>query len=106
MQKQLILTLFVIISTIHSSNVITWIAPYAVPASKANLEKEFNGYGPNDGISHLALQFWVPDGNGGVDFVSTPSFNLSYMNSDSIAWFVDWAHSYFTHTNVTPNWDN
>ncbi|HXK20467.1 MAG TPA: glycosyl hydrolase family 18 protein [Polyangiaceae bacterium] len=45
--------------------VMTWVAPYAVAASKARLNESFGGIGMKDGLSDLALQFWepLPDGS-------------------------------------------
>ncbi|MGM0443706.1 MAG: glycosyl hydrolase family 18 protein, partial [Fibrobacterota bacterium] len=51
-----LLLTFTVLST--AAPVITWIPPYAVSSSKANLETDM----VQQGISHLALQFWVPDG--------------------------------------------
>lgn len=46
--------------------VMTWVAPYAVAASKARLQESFGGVGMKDGLTDLALQFWepLPDGSG------------------------------------------
>lgn len=45
---------------------MTWVAPYAVAASKARLSQSFDGVGMKDGLTDLALQFWepLPDGSG------------------------------------------
>ncbi len=45
--------------------VMTWVAPYAVAASKARLNESFGGIGMKDGLTDLALQFWepLPDGS-------------------------------------------
>ena len=40
--------------------VMTWVAPYAVTASKARLNESFDGIGMKDGLTDLALQFWEP----------------------------------------------
>jgi hypothetical protein len=44
--------------------VMTWVAPYAVAASKARLNESFEGVGMKDGLSDLALQFWEPSADG------------------------------------------
>ncbi len=45
---------------------MTWVAPYAVAASKARLDESFEGVGMKDALTDLGLQFWepLPDGSG------------------------------------------
>jgi len=52
------------------AKIITWVPPYYVPESKTMLQKDFGDIGMKDGITHLALQFWVP--NWGTGFQSHP----------------------------------
>nr|7Z65_A Chain A, Chitinase, GH18 family [Chitinivibrio alkaliphilus ACht1] len=74
--------------------VISWIPPYNVPVSFENLEKSFDGYGPADGLSHIAPQFWVPDGNGGISYVTRDDYSMDYMNDDSVKVIRDWGNQY------------
>src|SRR4051812_24044233 len=46
--------------------VTTWIAPYAVAKSKTALEAQ---PAMRESLTHLALQFWVPTAQGGVERV-------------------------------------
>jgi hypothetical protein len=47
--------------------VMTWVAPYSIPKSRARLNESFNGVGMKDGLTHLGLQFWVPAKDGGLE---------------------------------------
>lgn len=112
MKKAILLLLitFFIITKTYSANVITWIPPYAVPECKANLTKSWGGYGPKDGLSHLALQFWVPDGSGGIQLISRTDYDIAYMNDDSITAIRDWGNQYGIKTmlciyNAEWGWD-
>ena len=71
----------------RGAKVITWVPPYYVHASKTMLQKDFGGVGMKDGITHLALQFWVP--NGAQASKATLYGDLS--DSD-IEWFRNWGH--------------
>ncbi len=91
--KLLILLLFTVTS-LYSAPVITWIPPYGTKAAVENLTADFGGYSPKDGISHLALQFWEPDGSGGVRYVSKVGYALEYMNDTEVGKIRDWADQY------------
>lgn len=44
--------------------VMTWVPPYAVSACRTRLEERYEGIGPQDVVTHLGLQFWVPTRDG------------------------------------------
>src|SRR4051794_8286225 len=50
------------VSPASAGQVISWVAPYGVDQSKAMLQKDFGGVGMKDGLTWLALQFWVTNG--------------------------------------------
>ncbi|MGM0460974.1 MAG: glycoside hydrolase family 18 protein [Fibrobacterota bacterium] len=59
-----------LICSIASANVISWVPPYGIDDSWSSFESEWSGYGPPNGLTWLALQFWVPDGSGGLTYTS------------------------------------
>jgi len=98
--------------------VMTWVAPYAVAASKGRLNESFDGIGMKDGLTDLALQFWepAPDGSGvhrvqrGGDTSDASVFELRdwgrahgvrvllcvyNFNATTDAWDWPWARSAF-----------
>ena len=50
--------------TAFAGPVISWVAPYRVDQTKAMLQRDFGGAGMKDGLTWLALQFWIDDGPG------------------------------------------
>lgn len=46
--------------------VMTWVPPYALDPSWAQLGKTYGGAGPKNALTHLGLQFWVPTAEGGL----------------------------------------
>jgi hypothetical protein len=70
--------------------VITWVPPYGIAAAKAQLVKTYSGYGPRNGITHLALQFFKPTKSGGVGRAT----HYGTASSSDIKWFVTWGHKY------------
>ncbi len=44
--------------------VMTWVAPYAITASRERLNETYEGVGMKDGLTDLALQFWEPSLDG------------------------------------------
>ncbi len=68
--KRVVLLLLLLSIGAIAAPVITWIPPYGTKPCIENLSKDYDGYGPKDGISHLALQFWEPDGSGGIRYAS------------------------------------
>ena len=79
-----------IIDTIYSGQVIAWVPPYSVSACQTMLQRDFGGVGMKDGISYLALQFWITNGAG-----LNKDGNISSGNFDTdVNWFRDWGHKY------------
>jgi len=70
-------------STISSgANVLTWVPPYHIDGAKQMLNASFGNLTAADGISQLALQFWVTNGG---------SIDLDQVNEADVTWFHDWA---------------
>ena len=67
------------------AHVTTWVPPYRVQESMRQLSADFGGAGMADGLSYLALQFWITDG---------PATRLDDVNDVEIAWFHDWARDH------------
>ncbi|MGM0461664.1 MAG: glycosyl hydrolase family 18 protein [Fibrobacterota bacterium] len=87
--KVCIILLFLVFQA-FSAHVISWVPPYGIERCKNVVQAEWGGYGPKDGLSHLALQFWMPDWNGGVEFDT----RFSGVGPSSVRWFRDWARQY------------
>lgn len=67
------------------SQVITWVPPYHISESKQKLSAMFGNLTAADGLSRLALQFWVINGG---------SLNLSGVSETDVTWFHDWARQH------------
>ena len=65
-----------------NAHVITWVPPYHIAESKQQLGASFDGTTMADGLSFLALQFWLTDG---------PSARLHQVTEADVTWFHDWA---------------
>jgi len=82
--------IFLIIQASLPGQVIAWVPPYSVTACQAMLQRDFGGVGMKDGISYLALQFWITNGAG-----LNKDGNISSANFDpDVTWFRDWGHKY------------
>lgn len=86
--------------------VMTWAPPYGVDKSLARLNESFDGEGLPTGITHLALQFWVPTVEGGT--VVTPKYPS--IKDETIARFVQWGREHHVCVllcvyNYLDNWD-
>jgi len=68
-----------------TANVITWVPPYRVDESKQQLAATFDGITMADGLSFLALQFWLTDG---------ASAQLYQVSEAEVTWFHDWARQH------------
>ncbi len=73
----------------NGANVITWVPPYSWQSCKTMLNTDFGGVKMEDGITHLALQFWGPvPADGSIKYVThewqTPS-------DATVAEFTSWA---------------
>lgn len=86
-------TLTVKTSSNNSGNrkVITWVPPYSIPESKAMLQKDFGGIGVKDGLTHLALQFWIPSGDRKSAILS-PTYSYA-ISDEEIEWFKNWGQA-------------
>jgi hypothetical protein len=70
--------------------VMTWVPPYAIEKSRARLEENVDGLGAKDALTHLALQFWLPTREGGVE--KTPKY--ATISDAIVIRFRDWAHAH------------
>src|SRR5277367_961306 len=70
--------------------VMTWVPPYSIDKCRARLHQEIEGLGPKDALTHLALQFWLPTREGGVE--KTPKYGA--ISDATIIEFRDWAHQH------------
>jgi hypothetical protein len=75
--------------TASAAPVITWVAPYRIPASKAMLQRDFGGVGMKDGLTWLALQFWI---TAGPDIVRDGNIPAAEFDTQ-VKWFRDWGHA-------------
>ncbi len=76
-------------STGYASNIITWVPPYNWQACLNMLNTDFGGVKMEDGITHLALQFWGPvPSTGGIKYVD---HEWQTPNDATVTEFTDWA---------------
>src|SRR5690242_14764817 len=68
--------------------VMTWVPPYGIDKCRTRLNQDVDGLGPKDALTHLALQFWIPTREGGVE--KTPRYGA--ISDATITEFRDWAH--------------
>src|SRR5688500_10882696 len=66
--------------------VTTWVPPYAVADCKARLQSDV---GMSRGLTHLALQFWLPTEAGGVERVKH-----NQATDAAVIELRDWAHAH------------
>jgi len=88
-------------TTDSKSHVMTWVPPYHVNEAKTQLAASFGGLGMADGLSFLALQFWIVNG---------ATTRLDQVSEADITWFHDWAHQHNVKIllcvdNNTGSWD-
>jgi hypothetical protein len=86
--------------------IMTWVPPYSITQCRARLNKDVDGIGPKDALTHLALQFWNPTPEGGV--VKTAQFGE--IGDATIIEFRDWARQHGIRTmlcvyNGVGKWD-
>jgi spore germination protein YaaH len=85
-----------------SAEVLTWVPPYHVQESKQMLSAKFGNLTAADGLSQLALQFWITNGG---------SLNLDAVSEADITWFHDWARQHgvkillCVDNNIGGNWN-
>ena len=68
---------------------MTWVPPYAVARSMARLTNSFDGMAMKDALTHLALQFWRPTMEGGLE---RPG-RTNEVNDRVIADLRQWGHT-------------
>jgi len=71
-------------TTAIAGPVITWVPPYSVGTCKTKLQANWGGFGMKDGLTYLALQWWVCDGPNIKPWGGVPNFDTN------VKWFVDW----------------
>lgn len=67
------------------AHVISWVPPYHIVEAKQQLSASFEGTAMADGLSFLALQFWLTDGG---------TARLHQVTEGDVTWFHDWAHQH------------
>jgi hypothetical protein len=67
------------------AQVLTWVPPYHVSEAKQTLSAQYGNLTAADGISQVALQFWITNGG---------SLNLDSVSEADITWFHDWARQH------------
>ena len=77
-------------ATPSSRLVMTWVPPYAIDKCRMRLDENTGGLGPKDGLTHLALQFWLPTRAGGVE--KTTQYGA--ISDATVIGFRDWAHAH------------
>jgi hypothetical protein len=78
-------------STVNAQSsrmVMTWVPPYSIEKCRARLQQAVDGIGPKDGLTDLALQFWLPTVEGGVEKTS----KYGAIKDSVITELRDWAH--------------
>lgn len=90
MKKVLLIVFLFSIMVSHSGVVMTWVPPYQPHIGKSwdNLNADFGGVGMKDGLTHLALQFWLPTLEGGLE--KDTKYELEDISDSVIAKFVKW----------------
>ncbi len=83
------LLVIVVVFNSFAQNVITWVPPYSWQSCKTMLNTDFGGVKMEDGITHLALQFWGPvPTNGSIKYVT---HEWQTPNDATVAEFTSWA---------------
>lgn len=82
-----------IAAAVAPRKIISWVAPYAIAATKARLVNTYSGgVGPRNSLTHLALQFWKPK----VSLTGAVTLARSTQGATTnatIKWFVTWGHN-------------
>jgi hypothetical protein len=87
--------------------VMTWVPPYAVEKCRSCLNQTFNDAGPRSVLTHIALQFWLPTREGGVE--KTTQYGT--ITDACIIHFHSWAKAHGIRTmlciynNTNNKWD-
>jgi hypothetical protein len=90
MKKILMTAMLAGVMTAEAAHVMTWVPPYRphIDNSWNNLNEDFGGVGMKDGLTHLALQFWLPTASGGV--VKDDKYEAEDISDAEIAKYVQW----------------
>ncbi len=83
-----LLLLFFAVSA-QARNVMSWVPPYSIQTSY-NLLNTGSPANIENGLTHLGLQWWVPDGTGGITFITDYQYTSLGDLSDEVEMFVDW----------------
>jgi Glycosyl hydrolases family 18 len=67
------------------AQVLTWVPPYHVNEAKQVLSAKYGNLTAADGLSQVALQFWITNGG---------SLTLDSVSEADITWFHDWARQH------------
>lgn len=89
--------------------VMTWIPPYAIGPSLAQLKALHNGAGPSKALTHIALQFWHPTLLGGV----TRATAYGPISDALVREIIRWGHNHgikvvlcvYNFDETTQKWD-
>ncbi|KAJ6255764.1 sporulation-specific chitinase 2 [Anaeramoeba flamelloides] len=86
----LIVLIFLIFLSVEGVYIESWVPAYGITKSETRLNTQYGNYTMDQGLTHLSLQFWIPDGSGGLDW--THQFESGKNGDDSSKVFVDWAN--------------
>lgn len=69
--------------------VMTWVPPYAVTKARTRLTPTEGAPDPAQSLSHVALQFWVPQRDGNVKLVAS----FDKISDETVNDWRDWCHA-------------
>jgi hypothetical protein len=73
-----------------STEVMTWVPPYAIAQCKTAVQTDFGQCNAKDGLTRVGLQFWVPRVDGTIKYAD----HEWYTPTDAdIEWWRDWCSS-------------
>lgn len=92
MQKIIMTLILSAIMVAEAAHVMTWVPPYRphVQNSWKNLNADFGGVGMKDGLTHLALQFWLPTTSGGL--IKDDKYKAIDISDSVVAKYVKWGN--------------
>ena len=74
----------------YGANTISWVPYHKIDICKAVIETDPNGIKIEEGLSHLALQFWIPDPSTGS--VKYYNFGSSVPTDTDVQYFNEWGN--------------
>lgn len=103
MNKIIYLLIFITnLSIISKADILSWVPPYRIDECKTVLNANFGTHSIEDALTHMALQFWVPETTmvaGEIASTGNIVFKVDMQNSDpfqatsdDVIWFRDWCH--------------